>query len=86
MQQTAKASETHRKNARIKKTTERTLLRELVTKLDENPGLLTELLENILQKAKSGDKDAVAFFGKYLLGGGKIGLTDIYNPPIIRKG
>lgn len=82
---THQASEAHRKNKRIRKTTERTLLQEMVAKLDQDKGAMGQLIDTMLQNAKAGDKDAAAFIGKYLLGNGKVSLDDLYNPPVVRK-
>ena len=83
--QTAAASEQHRKNKRVKKTTERTLLRSMIDQLNAKPGVLGEITAKLLDSALAGDKDAMAFIGKYLLGNGKVSLDDLYNPSIIRK-
>ncbi len=69
------------------RTTERTLLRRMLARLETTVGdPLGDLLEKTLDSALDGDKDAMAFIGKYLLGNGKTSLSDLYSPPVIRKG
>ena len=80
----AKGPETQKKRSRVKKTTERHLLKEMLTVLEQDPSALKELTTKMLGLARAGDKDAAAFIGKYLLGGGKIALDELYHPPAIR--
>lgn len=81
----AKGPEQHRKNKRVRKTTERTLLQQLVGELDRDSSVLERISSSLLAKAEAGDKDALAFIGKYLLGNGKVSLDELYNPPLIKK-
>ena len=78
------------KACKADRTTERTLLRRMLTRLEERTTAgesdpIGSLLEKTLDSALAGDKDAMAFIGKYLLGNGKVSLDDLYNPSIIRK-
>ena len=61
---TEAASEQHRKNKRVRKTTERTLLQQLVSELDKDGSVLQKISASLLAKAEAGDKDALAFIGK----------------------
>lgn len=79
-----KGPATQAKRTRIKKTTERELLGEMVAKLNQNKGALPQIMDVMLAKAKGGDRDALAFIGKYLLGNGKVSLDELYNPPLIK--
>jgi hypothetical protein len=85
----ARGRETQTQRKGRKKTTERTLIARMLSRLEqletETGDPMGELLANTYTKARAGDKDALAFIGKYLLGNGKVSLDEIYNPPIIRK-
>ena len=82
---THQASEAHRKNKRMSKTTERTLLQDMVAQLEADKGSMASIMASVLAKAKEGDKDMLAFIGRYLLGNGKVSLDELTNPPLIKK-
>ena len=85
----AKGKEPARRANLKRKVTERSLLRSMVDRLREGQERgedpLGEIMDKLLSDARKGDKDALAFIGKYLLGGGKVSLDELYNPPLIRK-
>jgi hypothetical protein len=57
----------------------------MVAQLDADPGALKAIYGECIAKAAAGDEKAREFIGKYLLGGGKVSLDDLYNPPLIKK-
>jgi hypothetical protein len=73
------------KQQRSKKTTERTLLQEMIGQLEGDKGALASIMAKLLEAGKDGDKDALAFIGKYFMGNGKVSLDDLTNPPLIKK-
>jgi hypothetical protein len=62
------------------------MLQELVERLNQDHETLDQIYTSLAARAKNGDQNALDFIGKYLLGGGKISLDDLYSPPVIRKG
>ena len=73
------------KPRKVKKTTERTLLQDMVAELSANKNTMKSIMETVLVKAKEGDKDMLAFIGRYMLGNGKVSLDELTNPPLIKK-
>ena len=73
------------KKQRARKTTERTLLQGMVDELNKTGGAMSSLMKKTLDQAMAGDKDALAFIGKYMLGNGKVSLDDLTSPPLIKK-
>ena len=71
------------KKAAEKRRTEREFLAAIVEEVSTDDA--REIAVNVVKRAKEGDKDALAWIGKFLLGGGKVSLDDIANPPMIRK-
>ena len=44
-----------------------------------------DLVRVIMNKALEGDKDAWAWLGKFVLGNGKISLSELANPGILKR-
>ena len=43
------------------------------------------IMEKVVERAKMGDRDAMAFVSKHCLDGGKVSIADVLNPPMIRR-
>ena len=69
--------------AAAKRKTEREFLQAIVAEISLAD--FKAIAENLLTKAKKGDSDALAFLGRYVLGGGKVSLVDVARPSMIRR-
>ena len=56
-----------------------------MAQLELMSGSVSKLTKKCVEDALAGDEKARDFIGKYLLGGGKVSLDDLYNPPLIKK-
>ena len=66
-----------------KRKTEREFLAAIVAEISMAD--VKEITRELLKKAKKGDQAALAFLGRYVLGGGRVSLTDVARPPMIRR-
>jgi len=66
-----------------KRRTEREFLKAIVEEISLTD--VKEIAKKLKERCKKGDPAALAFLGRYVLGGGKVSLTDVARPPMIRR-
>jgi len=73
-----------RDKASRKRKTERSFLEAIIDEFGMDD--FRAIAHSVRERAKDGDKDALAWVGKYLLGGGRVSLDELAWAPMIRRG
>lgn len=47
---------------------------------------LSVIAQSVIQRAREGDQKALDWLGKFVFGNGKLTLSDLSNPSILKKG
>lgn len=80
---TAAATKASAENSRKHRRSEYDFLRAVVDEFSADDA--REVMEALKHRAKEGDAQAMLFLGKYLFGGGRIPLSELNHPSMIRR-